>query len=208
MDKTTEATERRTASVFLLVMLVVIGTLAGLSFVQQSQTMLSAPSDLAVGVRLNATSIQSGQALTIYIWLANTADKVNNVSARDGFVEGLEPWGCEPYQWPLRFGILVGHYTQSNISEGTWLPSDWRDYNCSIYSSIQVESVSFKPQSEVANITSLLGNQTNILSNVTLNDTDVVPGTLYPSISSPGMYTVVVGDEWGQVASAIFSVES
>ena len=177
-------------------------------FLAQPRNTISSLSYLSFQVSLNATSIRVGQNLTVHVWVTNTAPYENNVTAEHRYPLGLIPYMCN-WSDPIYFGILAGYYVEGNASDGVWLPTIPEFWSCP-YAYYLPQWVLFNPQSSTANICGFFenfatGSNGTVVYPITIDKALSIPGTLYSQIP-PGTYTLVVGDEWGQVALAWFSV--
>jgi hypothetical protein len=193
----------------------VAATIGGFHYLQSAKTVESSPSALSIGVNLNDTSLSWGQPLSIHIWENNSLPEQNNVTVvSDWAVSNLQVWSCTP-SWPMHFGLMRGHFTTSNVSEGQVLQIPI-GLNCSSFFLTHKVNpfLVFEPFGAVLN------NATNYWTlQVPLGQYVPVPGwalqqavcgTHSANCSSlyTGLYTVVVGDEWGHLAFGYFSLST
>ena len=204
----------RLTLIFVIIITLIVASIGGFSHFQPEGTVESSPSELSIGVHLNATSLSWGQTLSVHIWENNTLPEQNNVTVENRWaISGLQVWTCSP-SWPMNLGVMRGHYAAGNVSEGQQL--QLLDFlTCPISTSlIKVRSFLFEPYSTVTSETTNFG-----VYSVPLRETVLVSGlemTLavcgVPSASCPseysGQYTVVVGDEWGHLVFAYFSLST
>jgi len=150
-----------------------------------------------LSLNLNLTTNQNGWViLTVYEF--NTLDRANNVSAAQSWPSdtSLFRWVQELYEenvGMVGYEILQGNYGPSNFTLGTalWLQPPPSLLGCCA----EVEpptSYAFQPLSQ-ANV--LSGSYPGYF----------VGGSTYTPLS-PGIYTVLAGDEWGDVAILHFIV--
>lgn len=173
---------------------------------------------LKLELSINSTRLGQGQGLSINITEYNTLDKQNNVStAKDwgNLSLSLGPCGSN---LPVGASIFQGYYTPSNISSASALSlfAQNQIYACPV--SLYVQYYLFQPTSDYGCMYVLSGNGSSCFYLYS-------PGQLYPisgslDVSSywdqansqhdfsPGVYTVVGGDEWGQIVILHFVVSS
>jgi hypothetical protein len=154
--------------------------------------------DSATGLSLNlnlSTNYNGWVILTVYEF--NTLDRANNVSAADSWPSNtLFRWVQEPYEENVGmagYEILQGNYGLSNFTQGTalWLQPPPSLLGC-CGEAAPPTSYAFQPLSE-ANV--LSGSYAGYF----------VGGSTYTPFS-PGTYTVLAGDQWGDVAILHFTV--
>jgi len=78
---------------------------------------LEDPSALQVRVTVNST----GQQATVVVWENNTAPTWNSVGAPSDFAIANLSYNYCVGGWPLGMGLLQGHYTTANLSEGRFI---------------------------------------------------------------------------------------
>lgn len=170
-------------------------------------------SGLQLRLSLNATSITRGEWVRISIEEYNTLLEVNNVtSARDWAVSYLTVGPCGVLNSPMGFAILSGRYTNSNISSAKQLELYQPGmYSCPAMLS-DIRSYAFLPMNSTA---SVYGScSPSLCFSAEMNSTGTTRGywgtSLLGSSSfqtfSPGIYTVVAGDEWSGIVFAYFTV--
>jgi hypothetical protein len=155
--------------------------------------------DPTTGLSLNlnlSTNSNGWVILTVYEF--NTLDRANNVSVADSWPSNasLFRWVQEPYQENVGmagYEILQGNYGPSNFTEGTalWLQPPPSLIGCCAEEEPPT-SYAFQPLSEA-----------NVLSGSFAGY--FVGGSTYTPFS-PGIYTVLAGDQWGDVAILHFIV--
>ena len=196
---------RKTVIVFLLVALTVILTTFGLSFFALPRPSTSSAPYLSLGVSLNATSIRTGQNLTAFMWVNNTASFKNNVTAELDYPLNMSPVDPCGRFYPIYWGILPGLHVAGNAFDGVWLKPYVTAHSCNAYASSALKWIQFNPLSSTGEIArDWFGTD---VSSGAVQEYLTIPGGMYPQIQ-PGTYTLVVGDEWGQVAVAWFSVRA
>ena len=170
---------------------------------------------------LNSTSIVNGSAVEVEMNLYNALNKTDNVSPADDWQltnqsevsnsSSFGPAACSGSMGPYRVEVLSGFYGSGNYSVGVPLsifpwPAPNPAYNyCGVYiiehSWLGSTSYVFEPES--SNATLSLPDQgswnTPMSLTVVLKPLDVT----FPV----GQYTVVAGDEWGDLLIAHFVVE-
>lgn len=149
-------------------------------------------------LQVNSTSVPSGGAVMVSGWLNSSSASINNVTASDGW--GVGPGGlwtrlCTS-GWPIGVGVMAGHYTQDNVTYGTLVQIPQPGASCPVQSATPRYF--------------LLGPH----SSRALVDLSGTPQywVLQSSYSfsaaglSPGVYTAVLADEWGDVVTTNFAV--
>jgi len=156
--------------------------------------------DPTTGLSLNlnlSTNYNGWVVLTVYE--SNTLDRANNVSAADSWPSNasLFRWVQEPYEENVGmagYEMLQGNYGLSNFTEGTalWLQPPPSLLGCCGMGEGSPTSYAFQPLGE-ANV--LSGSFAGYFAG----------GSTYTPFF-PGTYTVLAGDEWGDVAILHFTV--
>jgi hypothetical protein len=155
-----------------------------------------------LSLNLNLSTNANGQVV-VTAYEFNTLDRLNNASS------GSNSLNVSFFQWTKTncddggmegYEILQGHYGSNNFTEGKalWLQPQREGLNCVGPLDGGNSSYSFKPLS-AENV--LLGSYVGYWSGPMLADET-------PSYTpfAPGTYTVVAGDQWGQVAILRFIV--
>jgi hypothetical protein len=156
--------------------------------------------DPATGLSLNlnlSTNSDGWVILTVYEF--NTLDRASNVSAADSWPSNtsLFQWVRESYEANVGmagYEILQGNYGLGNFTLGTalWLQPPPSLLGCCVSGGQSPTSYAIQPLSEA-----------NVLSGSYLGY--FVGGSTYTPFS-PGIYTVLAGDQWGNVAILHFAV--
>ena len=168
---------------------------------------------LELSLSLDATTYKLYQDVSIVIDEKNTLSKTNRVAAS--------------YQWPLKgltlgpctqgspFGVAVfsGYYSPEDILKGTPLvlfdPNQF--YHCPAFSWAEGAVYEFKPLSDVAaifqdSVPPSSGTDTQILKELQLSHYWTGSNPAVVNSFEPGVYTIVVGDEWGALVVLHFTV--
>lgn len=164
---------------------------------------------LSLSLSTDRTTYQPGQEIAIIVDEKNTLSTMNNVPATDNLpAEFMSGFTNDP-SFPLGLAVLRGNYTGSNYSTGTPLII----YNPGeVYigtTSIAPTAYSFSPFIDVA---VLNGGDYNssiaIRSHIEINVNGYWPNNESASSKNfePGVYTVVAGDEWGNLIVVHFTV--
>jgi len=174
---------------------------------------------LVLSLSLNSTTFQPGQEVSVVIDEQNTLPTENNVSASNSWpLDGLSVGqSCEDFNYPIGVAISQGYYASSNVSSATPLQLYNPGNVTSCGAMPAVSTYSFAPLSDTANVW-CIGPGFN--SNPCLTDFKVsseITVTGYwnwthgqePTLGNftPGVYTVVGGDEWGALAVLHFIVQ-
>jgi len=161
---------------------------------------------LQLRLALNSTSLASGTRLGITVSEYNTEPTANNVTKADLWqIQGLSLGACatEGYSvYPFGIAVLSGRYSEANASKGTPLEI-YPVVACPMFLRL-VTGYLFEPMNDSALILPSSGSSPTLMAaNVTVSG-EYPTGSLQPL--SPGVYTVVAGDEWGAVETIQFSV--
>jgi hypothetical protein len=155
--------------------------------------------DPTTGLSLNLNlSTNSNGWVILTVYESNTLDRANNVSAAQSWPRNtsLFRWVQEPYEENVGmagYEILQGNYGLSNFTQGTalWLQPPPSLLGCCGEAQLPT-SYAFQPLGEA-----------NVLSGSFVGY--FVGGSTYTPLY-PGIYTVLAGDEWGDVAILHFIV--
>jgi hypothetical protein len=168
---------------------------------------------LILSLALNSTTFQPGQEISVVIDEQNTLATVNNVFASNSWpLRGLSVGPCGTLNYPFGVAIFQGYYTSSNVSSAKQLQL----YKPGIYFCptmlAEINAYAFQPSSDNASVFGSCNpnpciNDFKIESEVTvtgywLNGQEATFGNF-----TPGVYTVVGGDEWGALAVLHFVVQ-
>jgi hypothetical protein len=181
--------------------------------------------DLNLSMTLSNLTISPGQAISLVIDEANMLNMTNNVNASGNWLLYLARGPCGPLNDPMGVAFFKGYYTASNIlgaeSLGIYKPGT---YSCPAI--FDVNSYGFQPLSDNATIfveSGLAQHGTMIWSSKPLatwpmnaditvsgywtdNPLDYMGTSAVFHNFEPGIYTVVGGDEWGQLLILHFEV--
>jgi hypothetical protein len=210
--------------------LLVVAVIASIVFVQdpnnpsygyvpkslESNTSSTNPStELMLRLSLNATTIKSGQTLNITASEYNTLPTMDNISAASDWPRnGLSVSPCGTLNSPFGMAIFRGYLTGLNVSSAK--PLDlYEPYGVVMCPAIlsQISAYSYYPHSSIAEIwggctpgpcpiqavpeSNTMSGYWNAIPTIDLG---------YHILFPQGVYTVVAGDEWGQVAILHFIV--
>jgi hypothetical protein len=185
-----------------------------ISFDQTTDTV-SHGNGLILTLAIDSTAIHPGDSVSVTIDERNTLSTENKVDSASAWpVKGLALGPC-PYEDPLGIAILKGNYNSSSVSTVTplllWAPGE---YHCPAY--LLITGFEFQPLSdsciyEGGSVPSPTSVKVRIAfagfwtenPNSTGNPF-LVSGTF--SNFTPGVYTVVGGDEWGALVILHFTV--
>jgi hypothetical protein len=161
-------------------------------------------SGLSLSLSLDSTTYQPGQQVTIVIDETNTLSKTNRVYTADKWpLTGLSVSPCGTLNYPFGVSIFQGNYTTANVSSAMPLtlfyPSEL--HGCPFILS-GINSYVFQPLNDVAaiyqisNIEPFIEKINKEVQTTGLTDAD------------PGVYSVVAGDEWGDLVIVHFTVSN
>lgn len=164
-------------------------------------------------IQLNASSIISGQAISINLSEYNEFPTMVNISSSNNWVFGkfltLSPCGGGPY--PFGVTIYQGYYTPENLTSSDEPLQLFNGAMFLCYTFSIGNSYSFRSMSDEAFVSRDSFNSTIPISTSVsvkgswVSETD---GTQVMQSFPPGIYTVLAGDEWGQATFAYFEVSS
>ena len=181
-------------------------------------------SNSTLGIRLdlsvNSTHLKPGDGIAITLSEHNLHLSSNEVGAWWGWKDhGLRfapgP-GCPTADLPIGFFVLNGYYTKDSISNGhplqLYMPGSayWGSISCPEI--LSARSYVFDPESSLATImgtcnpcsTVPIELQRQVAGLVDTTQSFHSPSTFYPF--SHGVYTLVGGDEWGDLLLLHFTV--
>jgi hypothetical protein len=150
--------------------------------------------------------VTSGAAVGINVSDYNPSSTELNLSEEDAWpVQGLGTGGCPSLYYPFGIAVLQGVYTSVNVSQGT--PLEIFPVVACPMIVMYISGYLFQPMSDNATVlpgTGVLAMETGISASGTYSVSGSKLNQLTPF--APGTYTVVAGDEWGNLAFAYFTV--
>jgi len=181
-------------------------------FVGPKSVTTESAGGLLLGLSMNETTIAPGQTIGITVYERNTFQKTNNVSASDGWpVSGLSVGPCGVTTMPMGIALYQGNWSMLTNSGAQPLqlykPGP---YYCPAIMG-GVRAYVFQPTSVQAQVIGPCSPNPCFISNMS-STIDArgywSTGLIQFSDFSPGVYTVVAGDEWGNVLLLRFEVGS
>ena len=166
---------------------------------------------LSLSLSLDTTTYRPGQEISIVLDVKNTWPETNHVPISNNWpYSDLASGQCD-LGAPYGIAIFQGDYTSSNLSTATTLAL-W-DYSLVVPCPIEipVNYYVFEPLSDIATAFSSEASFPNFTeaTNFELTETGYWTGTR-PNVTkhnfTPGVYTVVAGDEWGAMLVLHFTV--
>ncbi len=179
---------------------------------------------LQLVLSLNTTTMQSGQTVNVTALILNTLPKENNISgANEWAIPSVPSTTSFPCATFLYYQVFQGYYSQSNLSSAGMLlqvSPVFQFLSCPIF---QRSYYLFQPYSASAavpigfsNVSSstlyqvtpmsisgyLSGNYSRVYNSSVFTQNGALPPPPFKS----GIYTVIAGDEWGQVVLLHFTV--
>ena len=157
---------------------------------------------LSLSLSLDSTTYQPGQQLTIVIDEINTLSKTNKVYTADKWpLTGLSVSPCGTLNYPFGVSIFQGNYTTANVSSAMPLTLFYPGelHGCPMILS-GISSYVFQPLNDVAALYQI-SNTEPFIEKI---NTEVQTTGLTDADS--GVYTVVAGDEWGNMVVLHFTV--
>lgn len=185
---------------------------------QQTSQSTSTGNGLRLSLAVNPSVVRSGGTITISIsdfntLLTSNAPAITGAPAVSGTALTLGP--CS--QLPLGFGVYEGYYDEGNLSSASPLDLFQPGVVYSCPAEFNIAYFSFSPQSDVISLYSLQpsgsGNATvptrmwtnpdaftgNFSGYWTVQDQAVLTSSVFHQFQS-GVYTIVGGDDYGQLA--------
>jgi hypothetical protein len=167
---------------------------------------------LTLSLSLDSTTYQPGQVVTITIDEKNTLPTTNNVPTSDKWpLSSLGVGPCGPINYPFGIAVFQGGFTSSNVLSATPLKlyDPTAMYNCPAMLS-GISTYAFEPSGDTAAIFQNSGTSPVTTDNM---NSEVQPTGYWVANPNetlidfdPGVYTVVGGDEWGDLAVIHFTV--
>lgn len=172
-----------------------------------SSAFIGSVTGLELRVSLNASTINLGDSISFNATVFNTRATENNLSSISDWTVPQPVIGpCGPTDAPIAFAVIQGYYTQDNVSQA---PRVGYGVECTTDVG-NVEYYSFEPSSDEASIIGASCNPSQCsASPIALSRS--VGGYWTNGVMekfTPGAYTVVVEDEWGQTALSHFVVRT
>ncbi len=172
---------------------------------------VSSTQGLALEAVLNSSAYTPGQTVSLTIGELNTLASENLVhAANDWAVQNLGVGPCGRLDLPFGFQVYLGYHAAGqslNESQALALYPPDVAYNCPAILG-GIDSYSFYPLSDFATATGSCSPEPCFGRNMTQTSgfAGYWAGASFRSFS-PGVYTVVVGDEWGALLAVYFTVE-
>ena len=177
---------------------------------QYSSTVISRYG-LSLTLSLNSTTYHPGEQISVTIDEKNTLPIENNIHAANGWpVQGLSLGPCGTLYYPFGISILQGYYDAKSVAAITPLqlfdPNAY--YTCPAI--LAAVSYDFQPWSDIAAIYTSYDFEPysiNMINEVTSAGfwTGSRPNATFSNFT-PGIYTVVGGDEWGALVILHFTI--
>ena len=152
---------------------------------------------------MNATSISQNQTLRVDVSVSNDLYLTNTVPlSKDFKVQNLTMGPCSFYEnYPYGVVVYQGKYALDNISSGTQIEI-YRAGNLFLRGGLLSNTFTFQPHQNISSYVDLSGYWT--AGETPMQGGGSSQGVLHPFL--PGVYTLVVGDEWGNVKIMYFQV--
>jgi hypothetical protein len=167
---------------------------------------------LSLTLSLNSTTYRAGEQVTLTIHEKNTLAAENNIPVANRWpVEGLTLSSCGTLNYPFGISILQGYYDAKDV--GTIAPLQLFNPNVVPLCPMMLAGIiayDFQPGSDVAIIHTSYDSEPwsiNMTARVTSAGfwTGSHPNATFSNFT-PGIYTVVGGDEWGALVVLHFTV--
>jgi len=186
-------------------------TYTSITLDQYSSTVISSYG-LSLTLSLNSTTYHPGEQISITINEKNTLARENNIHVANRWpVQGLSVGPCGTLNYPFGISILKGYYDIKSVAAIT--PLQLFDpnavYHCPMILA-GIVSYDFQPGSDVAAIYTSYDSEPwsiNMTAKVTSAGFWIGsrPKATFSNFT-PGIYTVVGGDEWGALVILHFTI--
>jgi hypothetical protein len=245
-DPTTERDSRIAQAIFLASLIIGLAVFAWYGVAAKPQASTTAVKTTVNGITtigtsgpapglelrltVNATTLRVGQSLNVGVSLFNGLSSLNSIPASHDWAFQ----GVPAVFWPpcylnalVQAAVVSGNYTMQGLQS---VANATIGYNCAEGGG--VESLTFQPESSLANITATstfsygtfqagpdnlslnfttggywdLLNFSKLLNPPFIGD-QYLPNPPVATTFAPGVYTIAVEDEWGQAAILHFTVE-
>lgn len=160
------------------------------------------PFPFTLHLTLNTTSVSPSGGVLITGWINSSSAAVEDINASSSWaLPQSRLWGriCTS-GWPIGVGVMEGHYTDANFTLGTLVSIRQPLYSCPAQGSTPRDFL-LRPHSSEALVT--IGGSPEIW---VLQSHHSFSGYLGGPQLSPGIYTAVLADEWGDVLTTNFLV--
>jgi hypothetical protein len=168
---------------------------------------------LSLSISVNPQIIKPGYPVHIVISESNTLSKTNNLRVSNKWpMSGLSVGICGTESYPFGVAVFQGSYTNANLSTAT--PLELYDPNTQVMGCVppvsNITAYDFKSSSDIATLdgNAINGNATFEMSAQVIGGINWVgnPPNAVQQYFEPGVYTVVGGDEWGNMIILHFTV--
>lgn len=164
---------------------------------------------LKLNLSTSSQVIQPGQPIGIMISVNNTLSKQVTFSDENSWkISDLSVNPCTSAQYGI--AIFNGFYSEQNATEGKPLPIFNDAALCPVYNQT-TQSYVFQPSSGHVTLNNCVGTPSECLAGFDMGDQFSFSGLWkYGQVQpfSPGLYTIVGGDEWGHVSIEHFVVSN
>jgi hypothetical protein len=164
---------------------------------------IDSPFSFSMHLQVNSTNVPSNGTLLVSGWINSTSGEIENITAANS-------WGVQPASlwrtscqagWPIGVGVMRGHYTNDNYSLGTLL-NITRPLHLPACRNLGLPSdFLLEPHSSNALVTLSTGPELWVIQ----TSFSFGPSSLTSSLT-PGVYTAILADEWGDVLTTNFLV--
>jgi hypothetical protein len=157
-------------------------------------------------LKLNSSRMNSGASVRISVSDYNPSRVELNLSKETAWpLDDLSTGGCPSLYLPFGISVFQGRYTSANVSQAVPLRI-FPVVPCPMLVRY-ITGYLFQPMSDNATVLPGMGEvpiATQVSLSGTYNATGGKPSVLVPF--APGTYTIVAGDEWGNLTFAYFVV--
>ena len=161
---------------------------------------------LLLRLELNSSRITSGATLGINVSDYNPSSVELNLPRETAWaLDGLSTGGCPSLYYSFGIAVFQGRYTSANVSQAVSLRI-FPVIPCPMLVRY-ITGYLFQPMSDNATVLPGTG-EVPMAAGVSVSGTYYTPGSQLNGLTpfTPGTYTVVAGDEWGNLAFAYFAV--
>jgi hypothetical protein len=201
----------RNMSIVLAAIVITIFAALGYSYLNpvhynfQKSVSLQTGQSFTLYLNISSTAIPSDGSVNITAWVISTYPSIHNITAANSWAVdsgGLWTRICTS-GFPIGVGVMQGHYDSTNVTSGTLLTLIRPAVLCPVQL-MTPQWFAFESQSSSAlvSVNNNIGTW-DIRSAIIFSGTSVVS---QGAQLTPGVYTVVAADEWGDVLTTNFIV--
>ena len=166
----------------------------------QPSVTAGSPFGFTMHLTLNTTTVDVNGSVLVTGWVNSTSNSLYNLTAADTWGLAQNRLWEKPCTsgWPLGIGLMQGHYTDDNYTLGSLVPLPTPSVECPVQATTPSYFI-FEAHSSKALVSP---GGTPAIWNIVISFAFRQSASGYTL--QPGVYTVVLADEWGDVLTANF----